>query len=172
MAALRRSLLRANYPESEPNRSSFIREAPCMRGPDVDLTAHEPVSSLHRLGVPGRPPEPSASAGAASAVDHACERRDCFSSAVRPMWCQRPGVTQRKTVRLGRLHQHVSTQPQRRRTPPTPSASAARVPTARSRTAATAPRRIRRISASLATPRRESTATRHGCALLPRMLLG
>jgi hypothetical protein len=83
------------------------------------------------------------------------------------MWCQRPGVTQRKTVRPGRLHQHVSTQPQPRRTPPTPSASAARVPTARSRTAATAPRRIRRISASLATPRRESTATRHGSALLP-----
>jgi hypothetical protein len=27
VAALRRSLLRANYPESEPNRSSLIREA-------------------------------------------------------------------------------------------------------------------------------------------------
>jgi hypothetical protein len=68
------------------------------------------------------------------------------------MWCQRPGVTQRKTVRPGRLHQHVSTQPQRRRTPPTPSASAARVPTARSRTAATDPTRIRRMNGSLATP--------------------
>jgi hypothetical protein len=119
-----------------------------------------------------RTPEPSASAGASSAIDHACKWRDCFSSAVRPMWCQRPGVTQRKTVRPGRLHQHVSVQPQRRRGPPIPSASAARVPTARSRTAATAPRRIRRISASLATPGRESTATKHSCALLPRTLLG
>ena len=27
VAALRRSLLRANYPESEPNRSSLLREA-------------------------------------------------------------------------------------------------------------------------------------------------
>ena len=75
--------------------------------------------------------------------------RDRFSSAVSPMWCQRPGVTQRKTVRPGRLHQHVSVQPQRRRGPPIPSASAARVPTASRRTPATPPRRIRRIPASL-----------------------
>ena len=66
------------------------------------------------------------------------------------MWCQRPGVTQRKTVRPGRLHQHVSVQPQRRRGPPIPSASAARVPTASRRTPATPPRRIRRIPVSLA----------------------
>ena len=97
--------------------------------------------------------------------------RDRFSSAVSPMWCQRPGVTQRKTVRPGRLHQHVSVQPQRRRGPPIPSASAARVPTASRRTPATPPRRIRRIPASLATPPRGSTAARRGCALLPRTLL-
>jgi hypothetical protein len=80
------------------------------------------------------------------------------------MWCQRPGVTQRKTVRPGRLHQHVSVQPQRRRGPPIPSASAARVPTASSRTPAMPPRRIRRIAASLATPRRRATSVRRGCA--------
>ena len=68
------------------------------------------------------------------------------------MWCQPPGVTQRKTVRPGRLHQHVSVQSQRRRGPPIPSASAARVPTARRRTPATASRRIRRIPRRLATP--------------------
>jgi hypothetical protein len=55
-------------------------------------------------------------------------------------------------VRPGRLHQHVSVQPQQRRGPPTPSASVARVPTASRRTPATPPRRIRRIPASLATP--------------------
>ena len=34
--------------------------------------------------------------------------RERFSSGVRPMWCQRPGVTHRRTVRPGRLHQHDS----------------------------------------------------------------
>jgi hypothetical protein len=31
--------LRANHPESEPNRSSLVREAPYVRGPDVDQAA-------------------------------------------------------------------------------------------------------------------------------------
>jgi len=75
--------------------------------------------------------------------------RDCFSSAVRPMWCQRPGVTQRKRVRPGRLHQHVSTQPQRSRGPPIRSASATRVPTASRRNPTTPAKRIRRMAASV-----------------------
>lgn len=66
------------------------------------------------------------------------------------MWCQRPGVTQRKIVRPGRLHQHASAQPQLSRGPPTRSASAARVPTASRRTPAAPPKRIRRIPASVA----------------------
>jgi len=98
-----------------------------------EVTSHRPSGDRYHHA-------PSAAAGASPAADHACEWWDCFSSAVRPMWCQRPGVTQRKTVRPGRLHQHVSVQPQRRRGPPIPSASAARVPTASRRTPAALPR--------------------------------
>jgi hypothetical protein len=56
--SFRRSLLRANYPESEPNQSSLIRQAPYVREPDVDQS----VGSAHDLaarpagGQP--PPEP------------------------------------------------------------------------------------------------------------------
>ena len=49
------------------------------------------------------------------------------------MWCHRPGVTQRNRAQPGCLHQHEPLQPQRRRDSPTPRASAAHVPAARSR---------------------------------------
>jgi len=71
----RRPLVRhhfTNYFESEPNRSSLVREAPdarTRRGPSVRFLP----MSVAECTADQPPPEPSTSAGGSSAVDHACE---------------------------------------------------------------------------------------------------
>jgi len=57
VAALRRSLLRANYPESEPNRSSLIREAH-MRAAQTWTKASDRLMIAARTAGGQLPPEP------------------------------------------------------------------------------------------------------------------
>lgn len=74
MAALERSLLRANYPEPEPNRSWLIREAPYVRGPGMGQASDRlMISQLGPLAanrLRNREPTPGGDQGTFRAHDH------------------------------------------------------------------------------------------------------
>jgi hypothetical protein len=129
-----RSILRTDVPErAAAAAAQGVSKVPV--GDDPDRVSHNPEAGASECtqsgtfsGCPRRcTPSIGALPPTTLALGHSVRSSDLdrFSSGVRPIWCQRPGVTQRKTVSPGRVHQQESLQPQRSRAPPTRSASAA-----------------------------------------------